>query len=261
MKHQILIASYHKDFPWLRHCLRSLTKFSTGFLPPVIAVPREDLVEASKLVFYAKSDAIVKMWEGPGFGRAQDAMMSGDILCPDADYYWLLGSDCIAVKPFTPADYCDPSGKPIMLYHSWDFLSHHCPPVMFWRDGVRKALGWTPEVETMRRLPLAYPKHLPGQVRDHIAVRHDCRFQPYVWNAVNVEKNFSESNVMGEWAYHHRDPAYAWRCLDGVPWGAGFGEGQSPYIVQCWSHGGFDRPHDSLKITPREIITTALGTF
>lgn len=260
MQHQILIASYRKDFPWLRHCLRSLEKFSYGFLPPVVAVSFYDLVEALALVREAGSGAQVKQWDGPGFGRAQDAMMSGDLLCPRADYYWLLGSDCLALKPFTPADYCAPNGLPYMLYHTWDYLQLHHPAAMHWRAGTEDALGWRSHGEFMRRLPLAYPKSMLEPMRRHIADRHGVRFTTYVHDRVNRVKNFSESNVMGEWAWKMRFDAYQWICLDGYGPVEQFKLSlrDSP-IIQFWSHGGLDRPHDLTKVTPRVIIEQTLG--
>ena len=256
--HQILIASYATDFLWLRHCLRSLEKFSTGFLRPVVAVPSEDYAEADKLCKQASSRAIVKNWDGPGFGRAQDAMMSGDILCPEADYFWLLGSDCLATRPFSPAAYCNAAGLPLMLYNTWEHCARHAPETLFWRSGVEKALGGKSHGEYMRRLPLAYPGASLEPMRQHVSGLHGVRFTPYVYHAVNIEKNFSESNVMGEWAFRHHPGAYQWECLDGRSL-------QIPLndlpLRQFWSHGGLDRPHDGGTITPREVILQTLGSL
>lgn len=259
MNHQILIASYAPDFPWLYHNLRSLAKFSTGFLPPIIAVPGEDEAGAWELVDRAGSTALVKRFDGVGVGRAQHAMMSGDLLCPRADYYWLLGSDCLAVAPFTPEDFME-GGKPLMIYNTWEHMLEFVPESGFWRRGVSNALGWQPHGEFMRRLPLAYPTAMLPALREHIQRRHHEPFGEYVTRMVNYSRNFSESNVMGEWAFTKGPEHYTWWSADegGPTHHASFVK--SP-IVQFWSHGSFDRPHDSLQKTPRQIITESLGSF
>jgi hypothetical protein len=259
-RHQFLIASYAKDFPWLRQCLRSLEKFSDGFLPPVVAVDVQDAPEAGEVIEKANSGAIVKIWNGPGFGRAQDAMMNGDILCPGADYVWLLGSDCLAVEPFNLSAYCDAEGKPYMLWNTWKHLRKFGPETLFWRAGVEKALGWESNGEYMRRLPLAYPTRMLAPMREFIARRHNTPFNEYVWHNVNRLRNFSESNVMGEWAWRHARDDYHWVCLDKgeTPW---VGKWPTNPIVQHWSHGGIDRHRDQDGVTPREVIIRALGSL
>lgn len=255
-RHQFLIASYAKDFPWLRQCLRSLSKFSDGIRCPVVAVTEEDAALLRPLRREWDVDAEIKVWEGPGFGRAQEAMMNGDVLCPGADYVWLLGSDCLATEPFNPSAFCDADGKPFMLYNTWKHLKKHAPETLFWRAGVEKAFGWESKGEFMRRLPLAYPTSMLAPMREFIARRHGVPFNDYVYHNVNVLKNFSESNVMGEWAWRHAQDRYNWVLRDDnrAPWPA------NP-IVQHWSHGSFDRPRDSDGRTPREVIVEALGSL
>ncbi len=255
-KHQVLIASYRKDFPWLRHLLRSLDKFaSDDFMCPVIAVPSADKKEADAMVREIQSHVHVQEWDGPGFGRAQDAMMSGDILCPFADYVWLLGSDCLATAPFSPANYSDPAtGLPVMLYNTWGHMAKHAPVTLMWRPGVEKAFGWEPKGEFMRRLPLAYPRGLFKPMREFIEKRHNRPFKEYVWHNVNHCRDFSESNVMGEWAWRHHQADYSWQCLDDYK-----GAWPALPIVQHWSHGGLDRPRDQDGKTPRAVIEETLG--
>lgn len=261
MKHQILIASYKPDFIWLRQCLRSLEKFSTGFLPPTVAVPKEDFDEAMKMIATCGAVNVdLKAFDhGTKFGRAQLAMMHGDSLCPDADYYWLLGSDCLATAPFSPANYCDATtGLPFMLYHTWEFLEKHGRECLFWRAGTEAALGDKSHGEFMRRLPIAYRRETARQAREWITKNvAPMPFVEYVNHEVNVNRNFSESNVLGEFAWHRAPFDYVWVNLDfGLPAGWPL----SP-IRQFWSHGGFQRPSDGDGRTPRAVITEALGSF
>ncbi len=261
-KHQILIASFHRDFEWLRYCLLSLERFATGFLPTVIAYPEEDLEHVLSLSHWFGDHGVFncefRVWNGPGFGRAQDAMMSGDILCPEADYFWLLGSDCLAIEPFTPDTFCFHDGRPVMLWNSWEVLAKHHPQALAWRSGVEEALGWPSHGEFMRKLPLAYPRAMMEPMRVHIANRHGVRFTPYVHDRVNRVGNFSESNVMGEWMFVRNPDAVHFVNID---------EHQPEIrldkmtpIRQFWSHGGFDRVRDGfVSETPRKLIESTLG--
>jgi hypothetical protein len=261
--HQFLIASYQKDFVWLRHCLRSLAKFSTGFLPPVVAVTTEDLPRLHELVakiaieFPGVKVAHPTVFDGPGFGRAQLAMMSGDVLCPDADYVWLLGSDCLAIRRFGPEAYCDADGLPYMLYNSWEFMAKHGSGALLWKAGVEEALGVDSTAEFMRRLPLAYPKRLFGVTRGIIRACHLVQAEDYVIDRVNRVRNFSESNVMGEVAWRSFRSSYHWINRDNETVPGGF---DTP-IIQHWSHGGLDRPRDWDKRTPRSVILETLGSL
>lgn len=253
MNHQFLIASYRPDFCWLRHNLRSLKKFSVGFLPPAVVVPPEDEQYAREVVGQVGyGEVLVKA--GPGFGRAQVVMLSGDIFCPKADYVYLTGSDCMAIRPFDHTEYWH-DGKPLMLFNTWDHLAKHNAPCLFWRAGTEEALGWTSVGEFMRRLPIVYPRGLYPQVREHIASRHRD-FESYVIDRVNRVKNFSESGVLGEYAYRYLRDAYFFHCLDDVPY-----EGASA-MSQFWSRGGMEKPsdrHNGRK--PSAVITEILGSL
>jgi len=253
MTHQFLVASYKPDFQWLRHNLRSLLRFSKGFLPPAVVVPPEDADYAREVVAQVGYGTVL-VKAGPGFGRAQIVMMSGDLYCPRADYIYLTGSDCMAVKPFGPEEYWK-DGKPLMLWNTWDHLAAHNAPCMFWRAGVEHALGGTSVGEFMRRLPIVYPKELYPRVRAAIAERHRD-FESYVLHSVNHVRNFSESDVMGEYAWRHMRDVYTWHCLDSEPY-----HGASA-MSQFWSRGGLERPSDRHggKL-PRDVIIEILGSL
>lgn len=254
MNHQFLIASYRPDFQWVRQNLRSLKLFSRGFLPPVVVVPPEDAPLAREVVGQV-GYGIVKEKAGPGFGRAQVVMMQGDIFCPEADFVYLTGSDCMAIRPFDYTEYWK-DNRPLMLYNTWPHLLKHIAPVGVWKAGTEKALGGTSAGEFMRRLPIVYPRELYPAVRQAIAERHKTSFEQYTLNAVNHERNFSESNVLGEYAWRHMRDVYTWHNLDEAPY-----PGASA-MLQFWSRGGLDRPADRFNNRlPRDIIIETLGSI
>lgn len=256
MKHQFLIASYRRDFDWLNYCLQSLEKFAVGFLPPVVVLDGSDMALARQRGF-DKLAKLVRL-DGPGFGRAQVAMMSGDIVCPEADYVYLIGSDTFAVRQFDPMHFwkcVDGKAKPVMLYNSFAHLEKINNGAKMWRPGTVAALGGSCENEFMRRLPLVYPRELYASCRDAVSRHRGHTFDKYVFWAVNSVKNFSESNVLGEHAWRHFQDRYHWHCCDTQP----YPEPNWPF-VQFWSHGGLHAPCDKChNRIPMEIITETLS--
>lgn len=265
MTHQILIASYPKDFPWLRQCLRSIAKFQgPEFLRPVVAVLPQHSEELRAQT--EQFDIVRASYQGPAkypnLG-AQWAMFSADLFCT-GDFVWLVGSDCIFTRPIDTAPFFR-DGKPIMLHNSYAAIGMTgCN----WQQGVHEALGIYPECEFMRRLPLVYPRSIFKAARSHIETQKGVPFAQWPFQDKNVSM-FSESNVLGAYAYHYDRDLFSWELLD---------DPSNPYrrdnngaplpMVQFWSHGGFDRVCDggaeypggnTHGKTPRQVITEIFG--
>jgi len=282
MNHQVLISSYKKDFIWLGPCLASLRKFSKGFLPPVVSVAPDDYLGACEVTrkYYPEVNVVVDCdTRGllKGNLRAQLSMMHSDVLCPRADYIWLVGSDCIVHSEFSPEPFFH-DGKPVMLTNSYEHLLKYVPRacIIPWQDGVEQALGFRPTHEYMRRLPLMYHRRLFKDTREAVEARHACAFTDYVYdihhtvyNSDRTERtersdasNFSESNLLGAYADRFFPGAFHWVCLDYQP-----NTIPNP-MIQFWSHGGLDMECDvrfdysggnTFGKTPRAVITEILG--
>lgn len=268
MTNQVLIASYQKDFVWLGPCLASLKKFSRGFLPPVISVAPNDYIGAREIAdrYYPETEVLVHCDQrglAKGNLRAQLSMMNGDVLCRDADYVWLVGSDCIVQSEFSPEPFFK-DGKPAMLINSYEHLFKYVPRenLIPWQMGVERALGYCPNYEYMRRLPLMYPRELFRFTREAVCARHACNFTDYVYDVHSPTSwsNFSESNILGAFAHKYEPALFEWIDIDNRP------DPIPNPLIQFWSHGGLDRIADLpfsgkswLGKTPRQIITGILG--
>lgn len=276
MTHQVLIASYRKDFEFLYWNLVTLQRFMRGFLPPVISVSSEDAAECRELVKRAFPTAQVWVKDGPaGLGnlRAQTSMMLGDKLCEHADYIWLVGSDCVVSREFTPEPFFR-NGKPVMLINSYDLLLKHAPGIMPWRVGTTNAVGFIPEFEYMRRLPLIYPTGLFEPMRRHLEAIHEMPFEKYIYGVGAYAQranrsdaaNISESNIMGAFADRFMHDAYEWVNLD-ADYAGEMAKLPNP-MIQFWSHGGLDTKADvcfaygdgktTFDQTPRSVISQIL---
>lgn len=265
MTHQPLIASYGKDFPWLFHFLTSFRIHATGFLPPVIVVPGSDVPEAEKTVSEARSDAEVVVYDTPDrlktywwadFMRAQVAMMSGDVHCPEADVVWLWGSDCFITGPLNPGMHVV-DGRPVMPYSTFECIFRTGGKAC-WRQSTRVALGWEPDHEFMRRLPLLYPRAVfPGTRACVARSPHYRDFEDRAYGVAATRIGFSESNVMGAYAWRHLHDDYRWVCVDGDAYPP-FAERHPSQTIQFWSRGGLDLPCDRHHAyhgrTPRQVM-------
>lgn len=231
MTHQVFIASYRKDFPWLVHCIDSLDRRSHNFNTPVVAVPESDLQECRALL---GDKAVVKPRPdvpGHGFKSAQQAMLEADLYCP-ADFIYLVGSDCFFYKTFEPQPFFYNQELPIMLVTPYRELANH-PGVQLWKTCVQNAFGFDPYYEFMRRLPIVYPSGLFGLFRSHIAARHRTTFRS--WLAAQDIKSLSESNLLGAFAHAYYAGMYRWIDTTIAPF-------EDVGLIQFWSHhpGGIE---------------------
>ena len=271
MTHQILIASYTRDFIWLEPNLKSLRRYSRGFLPPVISVDGQDFFEAKKLVARAYPEATVVQKDGrrgQGFMRAQISMMQGDLLCPQADFTYLVGSDCIFWKEFSPEMYFF-NGKPVMLYNSRKYFedAHAGAPIQ-WMDSTAQILGFHVQGEYMRRLPIVYPKELFAPMRKHVELVHGHKFEDYIYQRNAQGGPVSESNILGAYAWEKMRDLYHWmHCDDNAEYVKYRADNPDP-MAQFWSHGGLDRPTAAnvfingrciVGRTPRDVMREVLG--
>ena len=271
MTSQVFIASYAKDFCWLIHCLGSLKRFASGFLHPVVCVASEDYDGAVRIVAQSYPEARVVIRdgrEGQGFMRAQIAMMRADELCPEADFIFLLGSDCLATCRFTPVEYFTTDGKPAMLFSSYESLKSVHSDTFPWQTGVNRILGFKPVNEYMRRLPIVYPRALFPAMRSFIAVRHGKDFDDFIYSDDVLNLNTSESNLLGAYAHRYMPSLYYWVDIAEAGMHGVQVKGWPNVVCQFWSHGGLDLPTDrtfhygfgkmTIGRTPREIINEIL---
>lgn len=243
MTHQVYISSYRKDKEWLRHCLFSLHKFQSGFLPPVIGVADEDFGIISEIVEQTFPRADVVSRGAPTWMGAQIRMMEADLLCPDADVIYFLGSDCIAFKQFKPDPYCDETGRPIVLYTPY----HHFKGTSAygWKGGTERVLSIGVENEFMRRLPSVYPRAIFPRMRAYVEAKHGQPFDEYITKAHPIDNATSEANILGAYAFQFMPETCCFVNTED------YDPAKYPSaIMQMWSHGGFDRPTDACVILP-----------
>lgn len=260
MKHEFLMVSYQKDFPWLWHALRAVKKNARGYgLTIVVPTGQSDPVKEmlQKLALHGK---VHEDTEPAGLGQlfSQVTKCSADVfVSPDCQFVHFLDSDTLVQYPCTPDKFFR-DGKPMMRYNSYEHLVQHGCGSVVWKKVVEDNLGFPVGHEFMRNTPMVYPRALFPALRAHVEQVHNKQFASYVFGTGRNAwpQLFCESNDLGAFAWEKMHDIYHWVNLD-------TDEGRAiPYtpFVQFFSHGGFDRPCDfGNRETPREMIRKLIG--
>lgn len=245
MKVSILIVTHGKDFPWLRHCVKSIQKFAQGFAEVCIAIPQDEpWDEVLSLLNEGDGPIPVRLypfedWPGKGFVRHAHLIMCSDLICPSADFVLHMDSDCVFREPVLPEDYFV-SGKPVLIGapYEWVVNQFSNPNHYKWRDAVVAAIGGKSEQEFMRRHPAVHYRHLYGKARHEILTHTRMDAAAYIRSTKNeFPQTFAEFPTLGEVAWRYFHPLYEWVRQDKDPW-------PHDKLIQLWSHGSPDKPNN-----------------
>lgn len=242
-KHALFIASYKNDFKWLVHCLTSIYRYASGFEAPVVCVEQHELEEAEQIMSESCPGGRVVVKNGrvnQGPMRGQLAMMVSDLICPEADVLYFVGSDCVFTRPFSPDDFCK-DGVPVVLMTPYEEIHKVAPNPFCWLVGVRRILGLDTPFEFMRRLPSVFPREIFPAMRACIADKHGMPFEEFIYKGDIHHKDTSEANLLGAFAYEFmRDT-----CLFIDTTKPEYEEWNQSPLGQLWSWGGLDYRADA----------------
>jgi len=166
----IFIKSYPGDFDWLGYCLRSIHKFATGFGEIIVAIPDTSSLD------HLTAERVVRVQER-GNGYYWQMLVKLDApRFSSADAILFLDSDCIFTKPFDVSEMFTDDGRLKLLTRTWD----EAGTGVTWKDPADKALGWSTQVDTMCRHPMAYFRSTLVALRSHIEELHGLTLEEYV---------------------------------------------------------------------------------
>lgn len=246
MTTELFICTCAKDFPWLKYCLRSMVKFTSGFAGVTILVPNQDLPALQKLVLdvpgsYSKLP--VCCWgddEWPGLGMVwhECQVMFADRWCSPADFIAHIDPDCVFTAPVTPDTYFK-DGKPILRYENFNFIGFRHPGVLKWQECTAKCLPFPVHYETMRCHPEVYHHSLYAVARTQMEQKTGQPVADYIRSCRNeFPQGFCEYNTLGNVAMQlFPDQYYLVEQ---------FSDHVTPpnHLQQFWSHGALDQPQD-----------------
>lgn len=223
----ILIVSYALDAVWLSYCLRSIRRWATGFGAVNVVYPeRDDAVMRPRVMEYGGTPVPYDEPIGPLGHLAQNIVKcKADLYC-QANHILHVDSDCIFTRETSVSEYFH-DGLPILLERTWE----NSKDAVCWREPVTRALGFTPQYETMARLPIIHNRLAYSLTRTHVAGIVGMDFDRYVLSQkATFPYGFCEFNTIGAVALQWLSEYYHFVEVGGrLPYP------ESP-VRQLWSH-------------------------
>jgi hypothetical protein len=258
MKVGLLCNTYGGDLPWFEKLAKSYSKFATGWEWFKVVVPNESLDDFKLIcdplgIFVSGFDE----WPGKGFNHHQAMQCMGDLHFREADAVTHIDADCVFASPTDASEYFI-DGRPLAPFIDFERLLtrpiDHDEMMTFmgftgkkadftrgqllWKFAAEFALGFQVPRSTMVWMPITHIVEVYGKLRRTIAAHHGKPFDHYVIEQRNeFPQTFCEFESLGGVAYKFFEPAYHWWNIHDA------GHPFAGKVVQSWSHGGFDKPH------------------
>lgn len=274
MRAGLLCNTYGRDVEWFERLANSYVKFARGWEWFKVVVPNPDLPLFKRI---CEPRGIIAVgfdeWPGKGFNHHQAMQCMGDLHLPEADAISHVDADCVFASMCQPSDWL-PSHRPMTPFI--DFRHLLTRPIdndemqtfmgftgkrvdfsrgqLLWKFAAEFALGFEVPRATMTWMPITHIPETYRKLREVIASRFDKPFEHYIVDCRNEwPQSFCEFESLGGIAYKFFEDRYHWHNIDEV------GYPFAGKVVQCWSHGGFDRPHDfAVEVgghqTPRQLF-------
>jgi hypothetical protein len=234
MATDLFCVTYRKDARWLEYMLRSIRKYARGFRQTVVVYPRADADSIGPIVARHPQVLGVQFDQGPDGHLDQNAIKTSADQYSDADFFLHIDSDCVFTESATPLDYAT-DGRPDIW---WEFYSElgpdKVPGGVPWQGITENALGFSVEIETMRRFPFLYPRWLYAETRQRIETRHGRSLLEYVRTAPKLGKAFhgySEFNALGCMAFYQFPDQFSFHHVSDTAV-------KPAKMRQYWSHSG-----------------------
>lgn len=190
----IFIRSYRNDFEWLSYCVRSISKYCSGFRELVIAVPNSD-VQLLPQVCNEIADKIVAVRDTThGYIAQQITKLQADQYCK-GDLILFVDSDCFFHSKCTPDFYCK-NGLPVMFKETYNSIKEKTKG----QNPMDTPYRWKRITEEALKTKVCYEyMRLSPHVRRRKTLETLREKYPNMINYCNMVKGngFSEFNVLG----------------------------------------------------------------
>lgn len=260
MKTALLWSTYGGDIEWFKFSARSYAKYASGFDHVKVLVPARDAHLFEKpCLDYGIHLGVFDEWPNKGFNHHQFMTCCADQHFPhDVEAIFHIDSDCVFASPCTPSDWL-PGNKVLIAFSDFSrFLTTPVQPdeiahfmgysglrsdfnrgCYFWKFAADFALGFPVERETMAWFPIVHRREVYSRTRELIEAHHHRPFEEYVkWCRNEFPQTFAEFNTLGGVAHKFYQDLYHWQDV------ALQGHAFVGKVVQSWSRGGFERPHE-----------------
>lgn len=223
MTTDIFIKTFWKDIEWLKVCLKSITKFVSGFDNVVIVAPLKEQDLYKGLNFTLEKVLYINEPTTDGYTWQQAVKLNAHHYS-SADRILYVDSDCVFIKPVTP-EYFLSGDKPYMLFTPYDKLGK-----VPWRSGTEFVLGRPVPFEFMRRHPMMYPREVLEEFAEFILKRFGMSVTDFMLENC-AKHSLSEFNILGAFAYYYMNDRFVWMNTE---------DGKHPpdCLMQFWSYSG-----------------------
>lgn len=178
----LFVRSYPKDFEWLSHSVKSMTKNLVGISDRVLCIPHGSDVPNDISVFFNRLIFVPEQY--PGYIAQQVDKVQAYLYCKHENILF-SDSDCIYFQKFDATKMLE--GNKIRLYcTAYNTMEGQ---VLAWKDITRLTTGINPEYEYMRCFPIMH-KAKVCEALDTLPT-----YQNYLRTV--VPNNLSEFNALG----------------------------------------------------------------
>lgn len=207
----ILIKTHEADREYLKHTLRSIDKFCTGF----------------------KEVRVIEGEHPKGYLHQQWVKMSADIYV-DSDFILVTDSDTLFTEPVTPESFMR-DGKPVWYMTPFDEGMLQNAGVRAWKDCIEKFFRQEAHFEMMRRQPFMFPREVLADLRNYCQRAHGKSLEDYILNA----GAFSEWNILGTfcWLFHRDKFSWIDTSKEELP---------RLLVAQLWSHDPIEQNMEAI---------------
>jgi hypothetical protein len=223
MTTDIFIRTCAKDIAWLRFAIASIRSRVSGYRHLVITCPVRDVARVAR----ATGEHVigVQAFVDDYIGQQHTKLTATDHTDADVICFW--DSDTMAAEAIDLNS---------LLFGEGGLVLHRVPFAgladgsEIWRSIVTRDMGFEPEYESMRRLPLAYHRKTLLDCKRHIERTHDMPLRAYMLRL--PQRSFSEFNCLGAWIEANETHLYDLRINEGeaAMW--------KKRVRQFWSWGG-----------------------
>lgn len=177
----IFIRTYSKDLEWLKYCLKSITKYATGFRDVIICIPEH---EKHLISGWGLTKEKVFKWSpvsANGYVDQQINKLSAHKFT-DADYVLFIDSDTCFKKKTNVTDYFTVA-KPNLIKTRYELVGD----AICWKEPTESILKTEVHYEYMRRMPLLYKTQTLKNLEFHLGG----------FKQIAKENKLSEFNLIG----------------------------------------------------------------
>lgn len=260
----LFIASYRRDFQYLKHCVRSINKNCRGFHQVVIQIPDTDWEDFTDFIgpetmSQKEINYVViagKEWPERGMLWHMREIVHADQHCRNADFIGHFDSDAIFTEPVTPETFIK-EGKPYLQYERFESIGRRHPGVLQWQRNAQACLPFPIHYESMRGLPHFYEINTYEKARELMVQHTGMSVDDWIGKGPNkYPQEFCEHVTLGNVAIHcfHEDYELIDMALQANP-----DRSRWP-VVQLWSHGAIDKPQN-IWIYGEQKIVVPMAVF